>query len=67
MFYLLSAVTKKSTPGEFADIRYFKRIGINATKVWKTQIHFKSDVFAVVAVVDAKVPNTFDSTATRHL
>ena len=31
-------------------------IGINATKLEKTLIHFKSDVFAAVAVVDAKTP-----------
>ena len=31
-------------------------IGINATKFKKPQIHFKSDVFATVAVVDAKDP-----------
>ena len=30
------------------------RVGINATKFEKTRIHFKSDFFAAVAVVDAK-------------
>ena len=49
-----SEFPKKSTPGKFAYIRHFQRIGINAIdKVWKT---LKSDVFAAVAVVDAKTP-----------
>ena len=54
-----SVVTKKSTAGKFAYIRHFQRIGINATKFEKTLIHFKSDVFATVAVVDAKTPYFF--------
>ena len=36
--------------------RHFQRIGINATKFEKTLIRFKSDVFAAVAVDDAKTP-----------
>ena len=44
---------KRSTPGKFAYIRHFQRIGINAKEFEKTLIHFKSDVFAAVAVVDA--------------
>ena len=32
------------------------RVGINATKFEKTRIHFKSDFFAAVAVVDANAP-----------
>ena len=52
----LSAVLKKSTPGEFAYTCHFQQIGINATKIEKTGIHFKTDVFAAVAVVDAKAP-----------
>ena len=31
-------------------------IGINATKIEKKGIHFKTDVFAAVAAVDAKAP-----------
>ena len=50
----LSAVLKKSTPGKFAYTCHFQQIGMNATKFEKTGIHFKTDVFAVVAVVDAK-------------
>ena len=34
----------------------FQQIGINAAKFDETLMHFKSDVFAAVAVVDAKVP-----------
>ena len=50
----LSAVLKKSTPGKFAYTCHFQQIGINATKIEKTGLHFKTDVFAAVAVVDAK-------------
>ena len=39
---------------KFAYTCHFQQIGINATKVEKTGIHFKTDVFAAVAVVDAK-------------
>ena len=35
---------------------HFQEIGINATEIEKTGIHFKTDVFAAVAVVDAKAP-----------
>ena len=54
--FSLSAVLKKSTPGKFAYTCHFQQIGINATKIEKTGIHFKTDVFAAVAVVDAKAP-----------
>ena len=33
-----------------------QQTGINASKIEKTGIHFKTDVFAAVAVVDAKAP-----------
>ena len=56
LFLNLSAVPKKSTPGKLAYISYFQRIEINATKLEKTPIHFKSDVFAAVTFVDAKSP-----------
>ena len=36
----LSAVSKNSSPRKFAYIWHFQRIGINATKFEKTQIHF---------------------------
>ena len=35
---------------------HFQQIGINATKIEKTGIRFKTDVFAAVAVVDDKAP-----------
>ena len=50
----LSAILKKSTPGKFAYTCHFQQIGTNATKIEKTGIHFKTDGFAAVAVVDAK-------------
>ena len=43
-------------PGKFAYTYHFQQIGINATKIEKMGIHFKTDVFAAVAVVDAKAP-----------
>ena len=59
LFFLslnLSAVLKKSTPGKFGYNYNSQQTGINATKIEKTGIHFKTDVFAAVAVVDAKAP-----------
>ena len=53
---ILSAVFQKSTPGKFAYTCHFQQIGINATKIEKTGINFKTDVFAGVAVVNAKAP-----------
>ena len=50
----MNAVPKKTTLEKFAYVRHFQRIGINAKKFEKTPIHFKSDVFAAVAVVDIK-------------
>ena len=52
----LSAVLKKSPPGKVAFISYFQRTEINASKLEKTPIRFKSDVFAAVTFVDAKSP-----------
>ena len=57
LFLHLSAVPKNSTQGKFAYICHFQRIGIiNVTKFEKTRIHFVSDIFVAVAVVDAKAP-----------
>ena len=36
--------------------RHLQRIGINETKFEKTLIHFKSNVFTAVIVVNAKTP-----------
>ena len=55
----------KSTPGKFANTCHFQQIGINATKIEKAGIHFKTDVFAAVAVVDAKVPYYDELTITQ--
>ena len=52
----LERVLKKSTPAKFAYNCYFQQIGINVTKIEKTEIQFKTDVFSAVAVVDAKAP-----------
>ena len=54
--FKLGAFPKKSTPGKLAYISYFQRTEINETKLEKTLIHFKSDVFAAVTFVDAKSP-----------
>ncbi|CAH3028738.1 unnamed protein product, partial [Porites evermanni] len=43
---------KRSTPGKFAYIRHFQRIGINAKEFEKTLIHFKSDMSEVSIVSD---------------
>ena len=62
MFFLflnLRAVPKKSTPGKLAYIKHFQRIGTNETKFENMVIHFKSDVFTAVAVVNAKLLSTF--------
>ena len=42
------------------EICHFQQFGISATKFKKTRlIHFKSDVFAAFAVVDAKTLNYY--------
>ena len=38
---------------------FMQQIGINATKIENKGINFKTDVFAAVAVVDAKAPYCF--------
>ena len=55
-FQNLNVVPKKSTPGKFAYIWHFQRIGISATKLEKNSNSFQSDVYAAVAVVDANTP-----------
>ena len=56
LYLNLSSVPYESTPGKYAYIWHFRRIWMNATKFEKTRIHFKSHVFAAIAVVDAKAP-----------
>ena len=46
----------ESIQGKFAYICLFQQILINATKFGNLQIHFKSDVFATVAITAAKSP-----------
>ena len=41
---------------KFAYIWHFQWIRINTTKFEVTRIHFKSDIFSAVTVVDAKLP-----------
>ena len=61
----LSAILRTSNLGKFAYIWHFQQIGINAIKFKfeKTRIHFKSDVLAAVAVVDAKALNSVSACA----
>ena len=54
LYLKLSALLRKSTPGKFAYLSHSRQIVINVTKFAKMGIHFKSDLFAAVAVVDAK-------------
>ena len=49
----------------FAHIWHFQQFGINAKNVEKTRIYFNSDVFAAVAVVDAKGNVTRDDSQRR--
>ena len=56
LFLNVIAVPMRSPPRKFAYIGHFQRIGINVTRFEKTRIHFKSDVFTVVTVVDATAP-----------
>ena len=57
LFQNLSVVPKKSTPKKFAYIWHFQGIGISVIQFEKTQIQFKDDFFAAVAVFDAKAPS----------
>ena len=52
----LSAVLKKSTPGKFAYTCHFQQIGINARKIEKKGTHFKTEIFAAVAVAYTEAP-----------
>ena len=52
----LECSPKEINSREIAHICCFQRIVINAKKLEKTPIHFKSGVFAAVTFVDAKSP-----------
>ena len=56
LFLDLSAFPKKTTPGKFVFICHFQLTGINAIDFEEKRIHFKCDVLAAVAFVDAKAP-----------
>ena len=56
----MSTVLKKSSPGKFAYTCHFQQIGINATKIEKTGLLFKTGFFAAVTVVDAKAAYWLD-------
>ena len=56
LLFLNLSAPKEINSRELVYISYFQRIEINATKLEKTPIHFKSDVFAAVTFVDAKSP-----------
>ena len=50
------SLSKRECGPREINSKEIQQIGINATKIEKTGIHFKTDVFAAVAVVDAKTP-----------
>ena len=50
------SLSKRECGPREINSKEIQQIGINATKIEKTGIHFKTDVFAAVAVVDAKAP-----------
>ena len=56
LFCKLECAPQEINSGKFAYTCHFQQIGINATKIEITGIHFKTDVFAAAAVVDAKAP-----------
>ena len=56
LFLKLNKILKNSTPGKVACIWHIERVQIDAIKFERTQIHFFSDAFTAVAVVDAKAP-----------
>ena len=58
-FLNLVVVPKNSTSKKFAYICHFQQIEINATKFRKMRTHFKSDVFAAIIIVDAKLILTY--------
>ena len=50
------SLSKRECSPREINSREIQQIGINATKIEKMGIHFKTDVFAAVAIVDAKAP-----------
>ena len=60
-------VLKKSTPGKFVYTCHFQQTGISATKVEKTGIHFKTDVFLQLPLSVLKLPNIYTHKCWRLL
>ena len=60
------SLSKRECGPREINSKEIQQIGINATKIEKTGIHFKTDVFAAVAVVDAKAPFCSRCTTTRR-
>ena len=56
LFLNLSAVSKNPLHRNLPTFGHFQRIRINTTKFEKMCIHFKSDIFGAVTIVDAKAP-----------
>ena len=48
--------SRNQLQGNSPTLAIFSKLEKNVTKIEKTGIHFKTDVFAAVAVVDAKAP-----------
>ena len=53
---------QKINSWEMPQICHFQRTGRNATKFKENANQFKSDVFATVAIVDAKAPQWLELT-----
>ena len=50
----LECAQRNKLQGNWPTLAIFRELNWNATKLEKTPIHFKSDVFAAVTFVDAK-------------
>ena len=57
----MPAVPIKATPGKFAYIWHFRRIGINATKFEKTPIRFKSHVVTFSLPSPSSIPWPYET------
>ena len=66
-FSNLKYCPQETNSGTFAHIWHFQQFGINAKNFEKTRIHFNSDGFAAVAIVDAKGDVTRDNSQRRFL
>lgn len=56
-FLKLDTVLQTLTPEKFVNIWQIERNGIRAKRFKAARIHFLSDVFAAVVVLDTKVPS----------